>query len=463
MMNQDPAQVPNSHASGSDARALTYDDLYLPLTSAFKKPEEFRVGVEAERFGVRTQDGSPLMYDGDQGILGIFRALVTRYGWTAESESPGGPTISLQRGRSVITLEPGGQVELSGAPMTNIHEIQQECKEHISELVAVGNELGLSWLGVGFHPTARQQDLGWVPKARYRIMRVYLQTKGSRGLDMMRRTSTVQANFDYENEADAMRKLRASLRISPIVAAMFANSPFYEGKPFGGKSERLKVWLDVDPDRQGLIPCVWNENSSFRDYVEWALDVPMFLVKRGSLVVENTGQTFRSFMKDGFQGYHPTLNDWTTHMNTLFPEVRLKRTLEVRGADSVPFALISALPALWTGILYDEKALSEIEALTADYRHEELNALRKLTANEGLMAQFRGKPLLEVAQKVLDASLGGLSRRALLDENGRDERQYLDTFVDLVSKGQTLGDRVLDRFNASVGDMRQRILESCKA
>jgi glutamate--cysteine ligase len=403
------------------------------------------------------------MYDGSQGILAIFRELVTRYGWTAESEMPGGPTICLKRGQSVITLEPGGQVELSGAPLKNAHEVHNECQEHVAELVAVGKDLGLSWLGVGFHPTARQEDLGWVPKARYGIMRVYLQTKGSRGLDMMRRTATVQANFDFQNEEDAMRKLRVSLRVSPIVAAMFANSPFYKGKPFGGKSERLKVWLDVDPDRQGLVPCVWNEKSNFRDYIEWALDVPMFLVKHGALVIENTGQSFRSFMQDGFGGHHATLSDWATHINTLFPEVRLKRTLEVRGADSVPFDLIAALPALWTGLFYDEQALSELENLSADYTFDEMQALRLRTANEGLRAQFRGKPLAEAAQKVLEASLGGLRRRAILDESGRDEGRHLDTFVDLVAKGQTLADRVLERFNSSGGEMRDRIFEACKA
>jgi glutamate--cysteine ligase len=414
---------------------LSYEDLFQPFRDAMKPPREWRIGAEAEKFGVYVSNGAAIPYDGDNGVVGVLAALERRFGWEPIKESDGGPLIALRRSQASVTLEPGGQLELSGAPLDDVHAIVAETNAHLTELHEVSAPMGIAWLGLGFHPFARQEDLPWVPKLRYGIMREYLPTRAARPLDMMRRTATVQANFDYESEDDAMRKMRVALRLSPVATAMFANSPFYEGKLTGHKCERAKVWLAVDPDRQGLLPALWKESSRFRDYVEWALDVPMFLFKRNAKVVKNTGQTFRSFWVDGFQGEKPDLHDWELHLNTLFPEVRLKHTIEVRGADSQTAALAAALPAFWTGILYDPVALDEAATLSESFTHDEMQALRPEIAKLGLSTPFRGKPLADIAQRLLAIAKDGLSRRKRLSKEGRDEGVYLSALSNLVEQG----------------------------
>jgi len=436
----------------------TFDDLLIPFHEAIKPEEQHRIGAEAEKFGVDGQTGAPLPYEGERSVLSVLEALVERHGWHPEAETEGGPLIALLRAGASVTLEPGGQLELSGAPLENVHQICMEMSGHLAELRDISNELGLIWLGIGFHPFATQADLGWVPKQRYAIMRRYLPTRGEHGLDMMRRTATVQANFDYESEEAAMRKLRISLRLSPVVTAIFANSPFYEGSLFGGRSYRAKVWLSVDPDRQGLLEPVLNQGRRFADYIDWALDAPMFLIKRGNEILENTGQSFRSFMKHGFHGERPTLKDWETHLNTLFPEVRLKRTLEVRGADSLPANLVCALPALWTGILYDKKALDEADELTRDFTFAELEAIRPAIAARALGATFRGAPLADLAERVLDIAQGGLERRARLNKSGRDEQVHLAKITALVEKAESPADALIEGLTGEGEALRREIL-----
>ncbi len=464
-MDQELLPVNQPSAHHVDEKPLGYDELFLPFTDAYKRKELFRVGLESERFGIHCDTGKPLSYKGPRGILELFERFVTRNGWSAQSESPGGPTISLQRGDATITLEPGGQVELSGSPMADIHAMDAELQRYMGELRTAGVEMGIQWMGLGFQPVARQEDLGWVPKARYKVMRVYLATRGSSALDMMRRTATVQANFDFSDEADAMRKLRLSLRLSPIISSMFANGPFVEGKPFGGRSRRLQVWLDVDPDRQGLLPRMWQRTASLRDYVEWALDVPMFLIKRGSTVLENTGQPFRAFMREGFHGQRARMADWQTHLNTLFPEVRLKRTLEVRGADSVPADLTSALPAIWTGILYDDVAMDAAERASQDWHYEQVEAVRNETAIHGLHAPFQGKTVADTAETIFRIAEDGLRRRARVDSCGRDETVHLSGLGNLLEHGMTPADKLLENFrgNGSEGDFRNDILQRIRA
>jgi len=433
-------------------RVESMDDLVEPFFDACKPPSEFRIGAEAEKFGVDAKTGAALPYDGERSIVAVLSALIERHGWVETPEKQGGPLIALQRSGASITLEPGGQLELSGAPLAHIHQTCAEMSGHLAELRDISEELDVVWLGIGFHPFARQADLSWVPKSRYGIMRRYLPTRGKNGLDMMRRTATVQANFDYENEASAMRALRISLRLSPVVTAMFANSPFSEGRVWGGRSRRAQVWLSVDPDRDGLIPKVLSEGRTFADYVEWALDAPMFVIKRDGDTIENTGQSFRSFMKHGFVApggakHHATMDDWVTHLNTLFPEVRLKRTLEVRGGDSLPQSLTCALPALWTGVLYDPKALDEAEELTADYGYEELEALRPGIAQSALRAEFRGAPLADVAAQVLEIAEGGLVRRARLSRSREDESTHLARLKKLVERAHCPADVLLEGLN----------------
>ncbi len=445
----------------SDPKAqhiTTFDQLLVPFHEAMKPEGLHRIGAEAEKFGVDAATGAPLPYEGERSVLSVLDALTDRHGWHAERETPGGPIIALLRAGASVTLEPGGQLELSGAPLETIHQTCMEMSGHLAELRDISNELGILWLGIGFHPFATQAELPWVPKQRYAIMRRYLPTRGEYGLDMMRRTATVQANFDYVDEEDAMRKLRVSLRLSPVVTAMFANSPFYEGHLFGGRSYRAKVWLSVDPDRQGLLPSVLERGRRFADYIEWALDAPMFLVKRGVEAIENTGQTFRDFMKQGFHGHRPTLKDWETHINTLFPEVRLKRTLEVRGADSLPANLVCALPALWTGILYDSRALDEADELTASFKAAELEAVRPAISERALAATFRGAPLADLASRVVDIASGGLARRARLNKDGKDERIHLTRLAALVEKGHCPADVLVEGLGNADADLRQEIL-----
>lgn len=440
------------------------EDLLLLFRFAEKAPVAFRIGAEAEKFGVDRDTGAPLHYADPSGrsVQHVLDTLVARHGWTAEPEYVNGPLIALRRGQASVTLEPGGQLELSGAPLLSIHDVHEETLGHLAEIRDISDELNVAWLGMGFHPLARQADLDWVPKTRYGIMNVYLPTKGKHGLDMMRRTSTVQANFDYENEADALRKLRIGMRLSPLVTAMFASSPFYEGAPFGGRSFRAKVWLSVDPERQGLVPSVWREGATYQDYVEWALDAPMFLVKRPNELVKNTGQTFRSFLEEGFGGHRATLTDWETHLNTLFPEVRLKRTLEVRGADSLAPRFAAALPALWTGLFYDETSLAAVDELTADFSYEEIVALRPQIGDTALATPFRGKPLTDLALQVLDLARGGLRRRGLLDRNGRDEGVHLDALSALTERGLCPADEMLDAY-ARTGSALTASLETAEA
>ncbi|RYE92961.1 MAG: glutamate--cysteine ligase, partial [Myxococcales bacterium] len=329
--------------SDHDAVLRGDDDLFELFRASEKPAEQWRIGAECEKFGVFRGSGAPLHYRGEPGVPTVLHTLVERHSWEPEPESPGGPLIALRRARGSITLEPGGQLELSGAPLLDIHAVAHEARGHLDELRSISDELGLAWVGLGFHPLARQADLDWVPKARYGIMQVYLPSRGAHGLDMMRRTATVQANYDYRDEADAMRKLRVSLKLAPVTTAMFANSPFYEGQRWGGRSYRAYAWLDVDNSRAGLVPAVWHEGSTYADYVEWALDVPMFLFKRGGQPVENTGQSFRSFLRHGFRGHRASAGDWEMHVNTIFPEVRLKRTLEIRGADCQSLPTLNAL------------------------------------------------------------------------------------------------------------------------
>ncbi|MDC0747193.1 glutamate--cysteine ligase [Polyangium mundeleinium] len=432
------------------------DDLLIPFHAAMKPRDRYRIGAEAEKFGVDTTTGAPLPYEGPRSVLTVLEALVERHGWKIDRESPTGPIIALERAGASVTLEPGGQLELSGAAFDNIHQICLEMSGHLAELRDISGELNLSWLGVGFHPLARQDELPWVPKSRYGIMRRYLPTRGTGGLDMMRRTATVQANFDYSSEEGAMRALRVSLRLSPVTTAMFANSPFVEGGLWGGKSRRALTWLSVDPARQGLLENVLERGKRFVDYVEWALDAPMFLIKRGDAILENTGQSFRSFLKHGFRDHRATSTDWQTHLNTLFPEVRLKRTIEVRGADSQSAALTCALPALWTGILYDDRALDEAEALTESFTYAELEALRPAIAEKALGATFRGERLAALAERVLVIAEGGLARRARM-RNGKDERVHLARLGSLVEKGQCPADALVEGLEAG-SDLRREIL-----
>lgn len=425
---------------------LTHDALLEPFYEALKPEAQWRVGTEAEKFGVLADSYAPLPYDGPRSVRAVLAALAQRFGWQPETEFAGGDVIALKRELASITLEPGGQLELSGAPFTSIHDTQAEWEEHIRELHEVGDPLGIAWLGIGFHPLAQQSELPWVPKLRYAIMRDYLPRRGSMGLDMMRRTCTVQANLDYASEADALRKLRVGLALSPVITAMFANSPLYEGAIGREQSRRALVWLHMDPDRTGLLPFLWGEQASFERYVEWALDVPMFMIKRAGKAVHNTGQTFRAFMRDGFEGTEATVDDWVAHLGTLFPEVRLKRTIELRGADSQPYGATAALPALAKGLFYDSVALDKAEALAATLSFEVAQNVREEIARSGLRAQLRGRLVREWALELVQIARGGLMRWQARQPDPRgDETRYLDPLQQRLIDGKSPADELLEK------------------
>jgi glutamate--cysteine ligase len=443
---------PHPFASAPEAPLRDESELELVFVRSCKPRDQWRVGAEAEKFGVDASTGAPLHYPGERGVEGILRTLMDRHGWVEEAEYANGPLIALRRGDASVTLEPGSQLELSGAPLPNMHAIAGELVSHMSELEKVSADLGIVWLGLGFHPFAKQADLDWVPKSRYAIMREYLPTRGKYGLDMMRRTATVQANYDYSSEQDALKKMRVTLKLAPVTTAMFANSPFVEGKITGDVSRRALVWTSVDPDRTGLLPQVWHEGARFRDYIEWALDSGMFMIKRDGKGLDNRGQTFRDFLKNGFKGHKATMTDWETHLNTLFPEVRLKRTIEIRGADSLPKPYFAALPALWTGILYDDKALDEADALTADMTHDELVEVRKHIPHDGLRAPYRKGRLADLAQKVIE-----IAERGRRSRDGKDERVHLESIKALAAHAKCPAD-VLREGLSDGPDLKQAIL-----
>ncbi len=435
----------------NDSPIRTFDDLLAHFHLSVRPRSEFVVGAEMEKFGVYAATAAPVHYAGERGILRVLQSLESDHGWKADRDGGDGPLIALLKNGASITLEPGAQLELSGAPLKTIHEICTELRDHLRELEPISKELGITWLGLGFHPFATRAELEpMVPKPRYPIMREYLPTRGGHALDMMLRTCTVQANFDYESEKDAVRKLRVALKLSPLTTAMMANSPWKEWAPFGGLTYRGRVWLDVDPDRSGLLPSMWKDEAGFATYAEWALDVPMFMFKRAGVKVVNTGQTFRSFWKNGFQGHHPTQTDWQTHLNTLFPEVRLKKTIEIRGADAQKAKLGCALPALWTGIFYDDRALAQAEALAHDWTHDEVAVVREVLWREGLRAPFRGAPLQGLAERLIEIAEGGLERRAFKRaSDGKDERVHLARLKELVARGLTPADELLASVKAS--------------
>lgn len=447
-----------------DERPLSDDpDALLELFTRAEKPRDrHAVGTEWERPGVMADDFSPVHYEGPRGVAVLLERLACDHGWTRVSEVPGGPLLALERDRASITLEPAAQLELSGAPLRTIHETAEEFRRHLAEVDAISAELGIKWLGLGFHPFARRDELSWVPKLRYGVMRDYLPTRSPTGLDMMLRTCTVQANLDYESESDAMRKLVTSLRIQPVVTAMFANSPWVEGVATGERSHRASVWVNMDPDRSGLLPFLWDGSTSYRRYVEWALDVPMFIVKRGDRMIRATHLTFRRYLREGLEGERATYGDWETHVNTLFPEVRLKRTLEMRGVDAQDRELVLALPALFKGLLYDERALDAATALASRLPLDAVTAARPHIAERALRAELAGREVADWAGELLDIARGGLERIGDRNAEGEDETRYLEPLARLVRAGDSPADVRL-RAVGDATDLRRAVVESSLA
>ena len=427
--------------------------------AAGNKPKaQWRMGTEHEKFGFNAKTLKPLPYDGEAGVRAMLEGL-TRFGWEPVTE--GNNPIALLRGKANITLEPGGQFELSGAPLETLHETADENEQHIREVKQVAEEIGAGYIGLGFAPEWKREDIHWMPKGRYKIMGEYMPKKGKLGLDMMLRTCTVQTNLDFESEADMVKKFRVSLALQPLATALFANSPFVEGKDSGFKSYRSHIWTDTDPDRCGMLPFVFEPGFGFERYADYMLDVPMYFVYRDGKYIDASGQSFKDFLKGklptrpgelptindwadhvttafpevrlkrylemrgadsgplpalaALPGELPTINDWADHVTTAFPEVRLKRYLEMRGADSGPLPALTALPALWVGLLYDQSALDAAWDLVRDWTIEEHDFLRAQTPKTGLATPFRGRPLAAWGREVVAIAHAGLKARRLLD------------------------------------------------
>jgi glutamate--cysteine ligase len=419
-----------------------------------KPPEAWRIGTEHEKFVFRRSDLRQVPYEGRDGIGALLKGM-ERFDWEPIPEN--GNPIALKKAAANITLEPGGQLELSGAPLETIHQTCAEVQEHLREVREVTEELGLGMIGLGFQPKWRRDEIPWMPKGRYRIMREYMPKVGTLGLDMMLRTCTVQVNLDFASEADMVRKFRVSLALQPVATALFANSPFVEGKPSGFKTYRSHIWTDVDNNRSGMLPFVFEAGFGFERYVDWLLDVPMYFVYRDGRYIDAAGQSFRDFLAGrlpALPGERPGIGDWSDHVTTAFPEVRLKRYLEMRGADAGRWERLCALPALWVGLLYDRTALDAAWDLVKDWTLEERSYLRAEVPKTALQTMFRGRPLQDLAREVVAIATGGLRRRARADNCGEDETHFLSTLVDIVETGRTPADRLLHhyekRWNRSV-------------
>jgi glutamate--cysteine ligase len=411
-----------------------------------KPQENWRIGTEHEKFGFRLDDLRPPTYEGDRGIEAMLRGMM-RFGWQPYEEN--GKLIALLRDGASVTLEPAGQFELSGAMLENVHETCCEVSNHLFEVKSVADELRLGFLGMGFQPKWSRGDMPWMPKGRYKIMRDYMPKVGTLGLDMMKRTCTVQVNLDYASEADMIKKFRVSLALQPIATALFADSPFTEGKPNGYLSYRSHIWTDTDKNRTGMLDFVFDEGFGFERYVDYLLDVPMYFTYRNKEYIDCAGLSFRDFMKGqlpNLPGVLPTMKDWADHMTTAFPEVRLKQYLEMRGADGGPWNRLCALPAFWVGLLYDQTALDAAWDLVKDFTMEERNHLRDNVPKLGFKVPFRNHSLRELALEALKISGMGLQRRNRLNRTGASEAVFIEPLIEFAMANQTPAERKLELY-----------------
>jgi glutamate--cysteine ligase len=448
----------------ASARIETRDDLVRWIAAGEKPKADWRIGTEHEKFVFRTVTLDPVPYGGNDGIRALMEELIRRYGWVAIKE--GENVIALKRPDGekggTISLEPGGQFELSGAPLETLHETAAETDEHLREVIDVGEDLAIGFLGVGFSPKWRLDQIPQMPKKRYQVMTRYMPTVGSRGLDMMYRTATIQVNLDFSSEADMVKKLRVSLALQPIATALFASSPFAEDRPNGFQSMRSEVWLDTDKRRTGMLPFAFEDGMGYERYVDYALDVPMYFVYRDGNYIDVAGSSFRDFLAGrlpGLEGELPTADDWSDHLTTLFPEVRLKRFLEMRGADAGRWGTITALSAFWTGILYDEAALDQAWTLVRDWTGEERDELRAAVPKSALATRFRTTTAAEIARQALRISRHGLKNRARFNAKNQDETIFLAPLEKIAGNGQTVADELLRRYSGEWHGNVDRIFE----
>ena len=434
------------------APIATKTQLIEALSTGSKPKPQWRIGTEHEKFPFLTDTLEPVPYDGARSIRALLEGLRDRFGWAGVYENDNIIALSDPHGMGNVSLEPGGQFELSGAPLETIHDTCEEVHEHLVQVREIGDALGIGFLGLGASPTWTRAQTPVMPKGRYKIMAPYMDKVGRYGRDMMFRTCTVQVNLDFGSEADMVKKLRVSLALQPITTALFANSPFLEGKPNGFLSFRSEVWTDTDNARSGMLPFAFEQGMGFERYVDYALDVPMYFVMRDGKYINTAGESFRKFI-DGklpqLPGEKPVLRDWNDHITTIFPEVRLKKYLEMRGSDSGPWRRLCALPAFWTGLLYEQGSLDAAWDMVKNWTAAERQALREAVPRQGLKAMIRGRTVQDIAGDVLKLSRGGLELRNQQGCKGKTEASFLDVLDETVHTGKTAAENLLDLYNGA--------------
>jgi glutamate--cysteine ligase len=425
------------------------DDLVAWIAQGVKPPSQFRIGTEHEKFAFTLDGHHPVPYEGRRGIRALLEGMQLLLGWEPIMEGPNIIGLLDVTGGGAISLEPGGQFELSGAQFETVHQTSSELMAHLAQVREVAQPLRIGFLGIGMTPSWTRAEMPKMPKGRYEIMTAYMPKVGMLGLDMMYRTCTVQTNLDFSSEADMVKKLRVSLALQPITTALFANSPFTEGKPNGFFSFRSEIWRHTDNDRSGMLPWAFEPGMGFERWVDYALDVPMYFIKRDSYI-DVSGKSFRDLLAGkvpGLPGERATISDWANHLSTTFPEVRLKRYLEMRGADSGPLANLLEMPAFWVGILYDTASLDAAWDLVKDWTAEDRQTLRDEVPRQGLATTIRGRTVFAIAGDVLKLSRAGLERRKRFDVTGQDETRYLETLEDRLARGTTPAQELLDKYH----------------
>jgi glutamate--cysteine ligase len=446
--------------SGGGAPVSTEAELVAYLESGCKPEADWRIGTEHEKFGYRADTLEPLPYEGDRSVHAVLAGLRDRFGWSPVEEA--GHLIGLEKDGANISLEPGGQLELSGAPLETIHHTCDEVNDHLREVRAVADPLDVGFIGLGAAPIWWHEDMPLMPKGRYELMDGYMGRVGTMGRDMMRRTCTVQVNLDFASEADMVLKLRVSLALQPVATALFANSPFWEGAPNGHRSWRARIWRDLDASRTGMIPWAFEEGMGFERYTDWALDVPMYFVHRDGRYIDALGQSFRDFL-DGrlpaLPGERPTRADWADHLTTAFPEVRVKKFMEMRGADGGPWRRLCALPAFWVGLLYDGPTLDAAWDLVKGWDAETREGLRVAASERALAGEAGGVRLLDAAREAVALAEAGLKARARPGAGGLvpDETHFLNALKESVETGRSPADELLDDYETEWGGDLSRI------
>ena len=439
----------------------SFDDLAVYLESGCKPKEDWRIGTEHEKFGYCKDSLKPLPYDGPRSIKAMLEGLARDYDWSPVYEGENIIGLSWPDGANV-SLEPGGQFELSGAPLETIHQTCDEVNEHLREVQSVADRIGAKFIGLGAAPIWHQEDMSMMPKGRYRLMTDYMDRVGTMGKTMMYRTCTVQVNLDFASEADMVKKLRVALALQPVATALFANSPFLDGKPNGMKSWRAHVWQNLDAARTGMLPFAFEDGMGFERYVDWVLDVPMYFVYRDGKYINALGQSFRDFLKGelpALPGEKPTLSDWADHLTTVFPEARIKKFMEMRGADGGPWRRLCALPALWVGLLYDQAALDAAWDLVKGWDAETREALRTVAARDALQGVANGIRIHDVAREAVAIAEAGLTARARPGVGGLvpDETHFLNALQESVESGKVPADELLEKYAGAWGGDLSRI------